>query len=529
MGPTHESTNINGRIAPLNLLVAASFSLSVGCSGNPDAIRATEDAGAGLGPTGGTKSTSIISSIGATSSIGGSSQTGKSSSGGNSGPGTSPVGGTGGTKISGSNTNNNGGVNGQGGAPTQGGTQNAGGNSNSTGGSAMATGGNPTTGGSKSTGASATSGGTKPTSSTAISGGGSTATGGGATSGTSSSRGGTANTGGTRASGGTINTGGASTGGAAAGGVATGGAAAGGVATGGAAAGGVATGGATTGGAATGGAPTGGTCSTSCVSNATRCNSNTLQTCITGSDGCLTWGNDKPCNSPQICQGSGTNYACSCPTVAECTSYPNGAHCADTNTLITCASVNSCQQSSTAPCANLANETCVGAFPGSKCEVVFGYPTDGGASGTIAGSEIYGEQIQISGNLSKLTRLGVVTASSGTHVKLAIYDDNNGSPGTLQAAALSTSASVGNLIAGSGHNEFAINSPNPATTPVALAAGYYWIFAVFDATTTLRHGGTNVSSVYGSWSPWNAAFPTNFTGLTPDSLVYINFYVVGTP
>jgi hypothetical protein len=278
----------------------------------------------------------------------------------------------------------------------------------------------------------------------------------------------------------------------------------------------------------TGGAsPTGGSCATSCTPGVTQCASGTsVQTCVTGGDGCQSFVKTSDCGSPQTCQGSGTSYACACPTVIACTSYPSGGHCADTNTLVTCTAVNTCQQSSPSTCANLANETCTGTFPNAKCEVAFGYPTDGGSSGNMPGSELYGEQIQVTATSLKLTRLGLITVSAGTAVRMAIYADNGGSPGAWLASAIK--GSQGNTLV-SGRNEFAIDDPTLATSPVTIQAGKYWIFAAFSGATMLRQGGTNVPTRYASFSQWNAAFPDPITGLTPDSLAYVNFYVVGVP
>ena len=278
----------------------------------------------------------------------------------------------------------------------------------------------------------------------------------------------------------------------------------------------------------TGGAPaTGGSCATSCTPGVTQCASSTsVQTCVTGGDGCQSFVKTSDCSSPQTCQGSGTSYACACPTVAACTSYPNGGHCADTNTLITCAAVNTCQQSTTSACAKVANEKCVGLFPNAKCEVAMGYwSRNGNPPGTIAGLTLYGERIQVTSANLQLTRLGLITTSSGSLVHMAIYADNGGSPGTWLASAIGGSNSIA-----SGYNEFAINNPNPAITPVTIQAGYYWIFVTFNSDTTVEIDATQGSIRYlGTWA-WDTAFPTNLTGLTTYSNVAnADFYVVGIP
>jgi hypothetical protein len=71
------------------------------------------------------------------------------------------------------------------------------------------------------------------------------------------------------------------------------------------------------------------------------------------------------CPSPQICTGAAPTASCACPTDPLCQAGA-GSYCDASGNLITCASVNSCVQSSTSQCT--AGLVCNGAaFPSGKC------------------------------------------------------------------------------------------------------------------------------------------------------------------
>ncbi|HEY4184220.1 MAG TPA: hypothetical protein VGP07_04090 [Polyangia bacterium] len=256
------------------------------------------------------------------------------------------------------------------------------------------------------------------------------------------------------------------------------------------------------------------------------CAAGMLETCGTDVDGCSTMTGSMSCQAPQACQGSLPGAACQCAAVPACAGNESGAHCGDTATLVTCAASGTCQQVSSGSCAALVAEKCVGSYPSAKCEKAFGFAAGDGGSANLGTGLLYGVSVQITTALT-LSRLGIVTTAAGPHVRLAIYaSDSGGEPVTWMASALPSAAVA------TGRNEFAINDP-PATTPVTLAVGKYWIFATADAATGLAQNGGTTPVRYATWSPFTKAFPTTISSatvtFTKDNLAPADFYVVGVP
>jgi hypothetical protein len=172
----------------------------------------------------------------------------------------------------------------------------------------------------------------------------------------------------------------------------------------------------------------------------------------------------------------------------------------------------------------LANEQCVGSYPNAKCERVDGYPTDLGATGMMPKEFLFAQPIDVAASTT-VKRIGLIARAASSRVRLAIYTDAAGAPDTWKASAILSTNTVA-----AGRNEFAINDPNAATSPVTLAPGRYWIMSVFEAPTNVAQGTAAVGVRYKSWVPWNTAFPaTAPANTTPDSLVPVNLYIVGVP
>jgi hypothetical protein len=253
-----------------------------------------------------------------------------------------------------------------------------------------------------------------------------------------------------------------------------------------------------------------------CMLNTDDCDTSPVAGCAntSGSYNCS-------CPSPYTGDGHGSN-GCSCPTVTACDAAGemSGSYCSSQTVRATCANNNGCQSLSTSTCTNLAAERCAGAHPNAKCEIVAGYPTDGGGQGNLLTTTLFGVPFTVSQPIT-LTRLGFLTTAASSGVRLAVYQDSAGSPGTWRASAL-----MGTVV--SGRNEVPIDDP-PLSNPVTLAAGNYWIFIVGQATISLRQGALG-SVRYRTWSPWNSPFPTGaLTPTSSDSLARPNLYVVGTP
>jgi hypothetical protein len=226
------------------------------------------------------------------------------------------------------------------------------------------------------------------------------------------------------------------------------------------------------------------------------------------------------CPSPYVGNGHGAS-GCTCPTVLACDAgnEQNGSYCSSSATLVTCANNNGCQQATSTTCADVANETCSGAHPNAVCEKAFGYPTDGGGTGTLGSAFLFAVPFTLTQSLT-VKRIGLIARAASSGVRLAIYEGSTG-PTTWKASAL------GGTVA-AGRNEYPINDP-PPSSPVTLPPGSYWIAVVVQASTQFAQGA--IGSVrYKAWSPWNTPFPTGtLAPITSDSLATPNLYVVGIP
>jgi hypothetical protein len=129
--------------------------------------------------------------------------------------------------------------------------------------------------------------------------------------------------------------------------------------------------------------------------------------------------------------------------------------------------------------------------------------TDNGTSTNLIGANsLDGFRYQASSNLT-VTQMFVkiATASSG-HLKMAIYSDNNGSPGNFLVGTVEQSA------VGTGWQTF-----NLTSSQSIVSGNYYWLVIWSDDTTYVASGdsasnsGTYVSSVYGP--TWPSPFPSH--------------------
>jgi hypothetical protein len=266
----------------------------------------------------------------------------------------------------------------------------------------------------------------------------------------------------------------------------------------------------------TGIGPSGCTDNDECTLNTDDCDTSPVAGCVNtaGSYNC-------PCPMPYQGTGHGSG-GCTCPSVPLCDSSgeQNGSYCSSTTLLVSCASDNGCQAATSTTCTNVANEKCVGTHPNAKCELAYGFPTDGGSSGNMPTDLLFAVPFNLPQALT-LSRLGLIAKAASTGVRMAIYRADGSGLGQWKASAL-----LGTVAAG--RNEYPID--DPATPPVSLTAGDYWIVAVFQATTSLAQLGAVGPVRYKSpWSPWNTAFPSPSLTTSTDSLARPNFYIVGRP
>jgi hypothetical protein len=238
--------------------------------------------------------------------------------------------------------------------------------------------------------------------------------------------------------------------------------------------------------------------------------------------GCTNTAGSYSCSCPAPYQGSGHGSGgCTCPSVPLCdaSGEQNGSYCSSSTARVTCASDNGCQSATSTTCTNLANERCVGTHPNAKCELAFGFPTDGGNSGNLNTGLLFAVPFSLGQSLT-LTRIGLIARAASQGVRLAVYSDSSG-PAVWKASALSGTVAAG-------RNEYVIDDP-PSSSPVTLAAGSYWIVVSVQALTQFAQGNSG-GVRYKSFSPWNTAFPTGtLSPTTSDSLDRPNLYVVGRP
>lgn len=143
-----------------------------------------------------------------------------------------------------------------------------------------------------------------------------------------------------------------------------------------------------------------------------------------------------------------------------------------------------------------------------------GHPTPLGESSTHAPDFLLGEQLVVPTNLT-LRQFGVLAISAGPLMKLALYTNAGGAPGTLVAQTAATAMVTGAM-------ELA-----PTAGPVALPAGTYWFVGVYATGASIGYttaAGTNVVQYralpFGSALPSPFGAPLTYTGQS------FNYYLV---
>lgn len=201
-----------------------------------------------------------------------------------------------------------------------------------------------------------------------------------------------------------------------------------------------------------------------------------------------------PCAPTELCQAGGCVAACAAP-LATCASG-SGAYCADLRY-----DVRNCGTCGTVCSGFCAQSYCISYIVGRT------WPLNGG-NASFGPNYLLGTQIALpAGKVFALTDV-VQAVDAGKHVKMALYTDASGSPGTLVTqTASSTLVSGLNVL--------------PVTT-ATITAGNYWIMAVYDATVLGYKDVDSVTIKYVSLSytsPLPATFPTPIT-YTGSSFAY---------
>jgi hypothetical protein len=196
-----------------------------------------------------------------------------------------------------------------------------------------------------------------------------------------------------------------------------------------------------------------------------------------------------------------------------------GRRCEGSRLLECSVDERGCLQLVEASCTHRGNERCVGSYPSSQCEHVFGFPDDAGGSGQVNAEFLIAERVEVDAPVT-VQRIGILSRTAEVRVRLALYADDAGAPGAWRASAV-----LSTQVLAAGRNEYAIN--DAPELPVQLPAGVYWLVAVFDGQVSVANGGAPVPFRYRAWVPWNTPFPSNgLESSTPDSLAPVGLYLV---
>lgn len=127
---------------------------------------------------------------------------------------------------------------------------------------------------------------------------------------------------------------------------------------------------------------------------------------------------------------------------------------------------------------------------------------------------LLGEQVVVTAPVT-LHRFGLIASAAGANVKMALYTDVAGSPGTLVAQTAATAQIVGN------------HEISPTAPAVALPAGTYWLVAVYDVAGSIYYttsATTNtvkyITHTFANALPTTFGTPTTYMGQS------FNYYLV---
>ncbi len=200
-------------------------------------------------------------------------------------------------------------------------------------------------------------------------------------------------------------------------------------------------------------------------------------------------------NDPQNCGGCGV----SCDGGSCCT-----GQCADTTSDN--ANCGSCGH------ACDGGAVCVSNACSTSAPYDVGYYTPFSTTGSFGLNYLLGEKITLT-KAATLLDFGLIDATSGQHVVMALYTDKNGAPDQLVAYTSSA-------VLTSSDQKLAPN------TQASLPAASYWIMAVYDQTAgPLRDNSTTnpidyIAFTFGGTLPQTFPTPTSYNGQ------FFNYYLV---
>ncbi len=200
----------------------------------------------------------------------------------------------------------------------------------------------------------------------------------------------------------------------------------------------------------------------------------------------------------------------------------NNDPCDDLNACTTGETCQNGQCANGAPVTQcIANDNCcpnncnVNNDPDCAVPVHYGYDTEFSSASGHSPNYLLGNAIVVSSAMT-LTHLSIISKQNGPNVKIGLYTDAGGNPGTLVASIQSTSVATG-------VNDFPVS-------PMSLSAGTYWFLAVFSSSASvgIQHGNQSDVVMYVS-HPFANPLPTTFPAPTSYTGQGFNFYVTGLP
>ena len=148
--------------------------------------------------------------------------------------------------------------------------------------------------------------------------------------------------------------------------------------------------------------------------------------------------------------------------------------------------------------------------------IQYGNPAQFTGSNNWSGNYIFGIPISISTG-GTLTNFGTWSLNNTSYMRMALYADNQGQPGNLVASTASTLMTIGKM-------EIAPSSS------VTLAAGTYWLMAVYDRDTLVAVDWNNyVNNIRYYYSAYTNTLPSPLTGSSSYSHYNLNYYITVTP
>ncbi len=250
-----------------------------------------------------------------------------------------------------------------------------------------------------------------------------------------------------------------------------------------------------------------------CSSAGNVCRAGALATCGLDASGCLATTGTTTCPGVQLCSGAFPNSACTCPAPTSECSLGVGSYCASSSTRVTCyTDANSCYGSTTVSCQG--GSFCASPFPNGMCQApsALGWHTDLGGMGNHSPNVLLGVSFTVTATVT-LRHFGLISRAA-SNVDMVLY--SGVTPTTLVASVSAQNVAVG-------RNEYAV------TAQPTLAAGTYWIMAVFNATTAIAHDGTAATPSRYVAHTYSNPLPGTLSATTMYSGSNMNYYVLVLP